>query len=105
MFVGGTALKSREGTTQCDSLAMQVYALVTVLLIRELSSTTDAKQVWYADDFAAFGKISSTRQWWDTLTIRDPSYGYFANGNKTWLLVKESFKLAARDLYKGVYTV
>ena len=29
LFVGGTTLKSPEGTTQCDSLAILVYALAT----------------------------------------------------------------------------
>ena len=72
MFVGWTALKSWEGTTQVYSLAMPVYALATVPLIWELSSTTDAKQVWYADDSAAFGKISSIWQWWETLITRVP---------------------------------
>ena len=61
LFVGGTVLKSQEGTTQGDPLAMPIYALATVPLIRELSSTSDAKQVWYANDSAAFGKISSIR--------------------------------------------
>ena len=47
---------------------MPVYALATVPFIKEHSSTSDAKQDWYTDDSAAFGKISSIWQWWDTLT-------------------------------------
>ena len=55
LFVGGTVLKSQEGTTQGDPLAMSVSTLAMVPLMRELSSTTDAKQAWYADDSDAPG--------------------------------------------------
>ena len=63
LFVGGTVLKSQEGTTQGDPLAMPIYALATVPLIRELSTFAMTRQVWYADDSAAAGKISHIRQW------------------------------------------
>ena len=38
LFVGGTSIKSQEGTTQGVPLAMPLYALFTIPLIKELSS-------------------------------------------------------------------
>ena len=65
---------------------MPFYALATVPLITKLSDSVD--QTWYADDAAATGKISSLRSWWDDIVMHGPSFGYFANAAKTWLVVK-----------------
>ena len=72
---------------------------------RELSTFAKTRQVWYAGDSAAAaaaaaaGKISDIQQWWDTLTSHGPSFGYFANAKKTWLLVEESFLSVVRNLF------
>ena len=55
LFVDGEVIKSSEGTTQGDPLAMPMYALATIPLIKRLNQ--GANQVWYADDAAAMGKI------------------------------------------------
>ena len=34
-------------------------------------------QVLYADDAAAYGKISDLRAWWDRASFLGPSFGYF----------------------------
>ena len=47
------------------------------------------KQIWYADDAGAGGKIRSLRQWWDKLENEGPAVGYLPNPSKTWLVVKE----------------
>ena len=78
LFEGGTTLLSQEGSTQGDPLAMPYYALATVPLIKILSSHSNIRQVWYADDSVALGKISEVCQWWDTLNTQGPSFGYFA---------------------------
>ena len=39
------------------------------------------------------------RQWWDTIALRGPRYGYFANDSKTWLVVKEPIESEAKDLF------
>ena len=80
---------------------MPIYALAMVPLIRELSTFAKTRQVWYADVSVAAGKISDIQQWWDILTSRNPSFGYFASAKKTWLLVKESSLSMGRDLFNA----
>jgi len=38
--------------------------------------------VLYADDAAAYGKISDLRAWWDRASFLGPSFGYFPNATK-----------------------
>ena len=90
LFIDGDRMLSQEGTTQGDPLAMPMYALATVPLINRLSKGS-IKQIWYADDAAAVGKVSQLREWWEMLTKEGPSFGYFPNPNKTWLVTKEGF--------------
>jgi hypothetical protein len=55
------SLASEEGTTQGDPLAMPMYALAVVPLIRQLKSkVSDTVQVWYENDTAAAGKLVFT---------------------------------------------
>ena len=58
-------IKSAEGTTQGDPLAMPIYAIATIPLIKKL--TQDTTQIWYADDAASMGKMDHVRKWWDKL--------------------------------------
>jgi len=67
-----------------------------VPLITKLSDSVD--QIWYADDTAATGKIC-LRSWWDDIVTHGPSFGYFANASKTWLVVKPTF----RDEASGIF--
>jgi hypothetical protein len=76
---------------------MPFYALATVPLITKLSHSVD--QTWYADDAAATGNISSLRSWWDDIATHGPSFGYFANASKTWLVVKPTFRDKAYAAY------
>ncbi len=71
LFVDGSSLLSQEGTTQGDPLAIPMYALATLPLIRKLP---DIQQVWYAD--AASGESSDLWGWWDKLLSTGPAYGY-----------------------------
>ncbi len=59
LFVDGDTLLSREGTTQGDPLAMPMYAIATIPLIRRLDA-----EAWYADDAATVGKLADLRRWW-----------------------------------------
>ena len=87
MFVDGDTLLSQEGTTQGDPLAMPMYALATIPLIKKLKG--NSKQIWYADDAVAIGRITDLREWWDHLTTEGPGFSYFPNPSKTWLVTKE----------------
>ena len=66
-----------------------MYALATIPLIKKLKCNT--KQIWYADDAAAIGKIADLRVWWDHLIREGPDFGYFPNPSKTWSVTKEGY--------------
>ena len=96
LYVDGDVLLSQEGTTQGDPLAMPMYALATIPLIRKLKSkVNDVNQVWYADDASGAGKANRLREWWDLINTEGPKYGYFTNASKTWLVSKEDCLLCA----------
>lgn len=100
LFVGGECLLSQEGTTQGDPLAMAMYALATVPLISKIS-TSGSQQIWYADDAANGGKLSSIKQWWEKLVNHGPKHGYFPNGAKSWLIVKSECLDQAELLFRN----
>ena len=99
LFVDGDTLHSREGTTQGDPLAMPMYALATILLINKLKG--NSKQIWYADDAAAVGKLAELRVWWDLLAREGPDFGYYPNPSKTWLVTKEGCHTAGLSTFAG----
>ena len=78
-------------------IGVGMYALATIPLVRRLHDF--AKQVWYADDAAACDTLSHLRQWWDLLIDIGPSYGYFPNSRKTYLLVKPECVDEAKSLF------
>ena len=55
LIVDGDTILSQEGTTQGDPLAIPMYALATIPLIKKLHR--NYKQVWYVDDAAAVGGL------------------------------------------------
>ena len=77
LFVTGQGeISSREGTTQGNPLAMSMYALAMMPLIRQLhSSAPDASQVWFADDATAFGSAPALLEWWHHLVSAGPTFG------------------------------
>ena len=98
LYIGGETLLSQEGTTQGDPLAMAMYAIATVPLIKRISNS-DVIQSWYADDAAAGGILPGLRKWWDDLVSTGPDYGYFPNAKKTLLLVKDHLVAEATELF------
>lgn len=91
--------REREGTTQGDPLAMPMYAVATIPLIKNLPDSVT--QVWYADDASALGSITNIRNWWDKLTNTGPSFGYHANPAKTWLVTKDTHLSEAITAFSG----
>ena len=75
LFIDGETLLSQEGTTQGDPLAIAMYAIAVNPLIHRLKQDT-TKQIWFADDATAGGKLNNLREWWDCLTNIGPEYGY-----------------------------
>ena len=93
MFVaGGEEIASMEGTTQGDPLAMAMYAQTIALFIKHLKKKTpNAKQIWFAHDSNAIGRLKALKDWWQHLKNLGPEFGYFPYASKTTLVVKEEF--------------
>ena len=99
---GGGEILSCEGTTQGDPLAMGMYALAIIPLIRELNECqSNTKQVWYADDATGAGSCPNLKEWWDRLTSIGPKYGYFPKSSKCHLVVKPEFEEKAYSIFEG----
>ena len=98
LIVGGEVILSSEGTTQGDPIAMPLYAL-GVLPLLKLVTTAGTVQAWFADDSGAGGKLAPLRSWWSSLTDQGPSYGYHLNPSKSVLLVKPGCYDRAKELF------
>ena len=81
LFVaGGTELRSDEGSTQGDPIAMFVYAIATTPLILHTVSTIEGnsmntKTAGYADDIFGGGTIEGLKCTWDSIEKWGPEYG------------------------------
>ena len=100
LFVDGEVISSCEGTTQGDPIAMPMYALGVLPLIKSVA-TPDATQVWYADDSGSGGKLPALFDWWRRLNKLGPAYGYFPNASKSVLYVKPAFYQDALEIFAG----
>ena len=100
LFIQNQKLLSREGTTQGDPLAMAIYAISLQPLVQRLNDQ-NAKQVWFADDASAGGKLDGLKQWWEKLRTEGPKFGYYPNPNKTWIVVKEGCYEKAVDSFSN----
>ena len=60
-IVGGQELRSSEGTTQGDPLAMSLYAISLQPLITRLQVRSAASQCWYADDAAGYVSLGDVK--------------------------------------------
>ena len=76
---------------------MAIYSLAVLPLIKRIADQN--KQIWYADDATGGGRLRHVRTWWDKLNRFGPSFGYFPNTAKTWLLVKEPELAEAHELF------
>ena len=92
--IGGCVIKSMEGTTQGDPIAMAGYAITIIpmmLIILEITADlpdNETKMAAYADDLTAAGSLESLKCWWDTLCKLGPKFGYYPQATKSWLIVK-----------------
>ena len=60
-IVGRQELRSSEGTTQGDPLAMSLYAISLQPLITRLQVKSAASQCWYADDATGCGSLGNVK--------------------------------------------
>ena len=97
---------SEEGTTQGDNSAMGYYSCSLMPLIKDLkiddTCTENIKQIWYADDAAAGGKLEQIKKWWIELQSKGPGYGYLPRADKTWLVVKEEYFEKAKEMFPHI---
>ena len=94
-------LKSMEGTTQGDPVAMAMYALgLSVLQDVTSFEKTNVRQVAYADDLTGAGKISDLKRWWGLVNDNGPVIGYTPNASKSVLIVKPEFYARATEIFR-----
>ena len=109
LIVAGTTetLYSKEGTTQGDPMAMLMYGVALMPLVRDLKSLQDYIQSWYADDAAVLGEMLKVKSWLDRLVTDGPKFGYFPEPSKSYLIVHKDFIDQAQLLFgdTGVHIV
>jgi hypothetical protein len=86
-------LYRQDGTTQGDPLAMLLYGLATLPLIRRLRAhmeegEREGMQAWYADDASALANFTVLDRWLTFLMEHGPAYGYYAKPVKSGLTVE-----------------
>ena len=87
---------------QGDPLAMAMFGLATVPLIRRIA-TQGATQAWFADDAGCGGHLLKLRRWWDLLCDVGPKFGYYPNAAKTFLVAKPEREDEARTVFSGTW--
>ena len=101
LIIGGSELKSCEGTTQGDPAGMAIYTIAVIPLLLMLVDQAKqlpgkrTKSVAYAGDFTSAGSVTNLLHWWNTLTTVGPLFGYHPEPTKCWLIVKPGMKYLA----------
>jgi hypothetical protein len=99
----GVTIPSREGVTQGDPLAMVLYGLAVLPLVRQLKREFPlVEQPWYADDAAAGGQFSALHKQFRRLQELGPSFGYFAEPSKSFLIVQPQQLDRAKAFFKDM---
>ena len=102
--IGWFEIKSCEGTTQGDPIVMCNGSLCNSHNTSNVNVTwNNTKKYWrlvaYANDFTAAGSIASLKYLWDTLYKIEPTFGYFPQASKTWLIVKSNYLTKATEVF------
>ena len=89
--MNGTAsiIHSREGMTQGGPLAMIVYGIGILPLIKNLKrEIPDVTHPWYAEDAGALGTFARLETYFDSLTRQVLGPGYHSYPTKSVLIVR-----------------
>ena len=95
-------LLSREGTTQGDSAAMDMYSCSLMPFVRKISVTEGVITIFYADDGTGLGRLNRVAEWWSKVKEDGPAYGYYPDPGKSWLVVKEDLEDQAKEVFPDV---
>ena len=101
LFVNGKKLLSREGTTQGDPLAMAMYGIAILPLIK-LIDNENLCQKWFADDGNAVSKLDQLRIVLENVIKHGKHFGYHAKPSKCKLIVKNGLEEKAKKVFKGL---
>ena len=99
LFVNGETLLSEEGTTQGDPIAMAMYGISIMPMIRKLNPSIVQK--WYADDGSMAGTLPDLLDAFKTLKTIGKAFGYFVYAPKCQLIVKNCLRKKAERIFKN----
>ena len=105
-IIGEYELKSKQGTTQGDPVAMAIYAIAIIPMILMLVDIVINHQgkmrtLAFADDLSASRSAKGLKHWWDTLEKLGPKFGYYPQPSKSWLIIKPGLKADANKIFRG----
>ena len=64
-----------------------------------MQDNNHTKTAAYADNLTVAGPIDQIRIWWNTLCRLGPKFGYFPEGSKSWIIVRENAKERAQTMF------
>ena len=96
LFIHKNVILSREGTTQEDPLALAMYGLATLPLMK-LVNINSLTQKWYADG----GNLKSLQRVLDNIIKHGKHFGYHVKASKCQLLVKDEKNIEAIKVFKN----
>ena len=99
LFVNGETLLSEEGTAQGDPIAMAMYGISIMPMIRKLNPSIVQK--WYADDGSMAGTLPDLLDAFKTLKTIGKAFGYFVNAPKCQLIVRNCLHKKAERISKN----
>ena len=88
--------------TQGARLSMMFYAIATLPLVQALRGDGSWFQSWYGDDSVCTGPLADIHCWLDRLLLLGPSYDYFTEPCKSYLVVAPHKVSLASDVFAGL---
>ena len=79
--------------------AIAIMPLILMLVEIRTQDNNHTKTAAYADDLTVAGPIDQIRIWWNTLCRLGPKFGYFPEGSKSWIIVRENAKERAQTIF------